>query len=270
MTKILDMVLDFVNKNFKTLRKLKGATQQEFADFLSIKRASVGAYEEGRAKPNLEVLRLLSEEFDLTLDALITKDIAEMSETELEMNGKFDATGKKLRILAITVDEEQNENIQLVPVKASAGYLSGYADPEYIQDLPSFRLPMLPIGTYRAFEIKGDSMLPLQPGSIVIGEYVENWEDLKDGHTYIILSDSDGVVYKRVFNQPENQSVITCQSDNPSYPPFEVHAKDILEIWKAKLFISKAEPFQDTTVTQNEMMQMLQHLQKQVNDLKQN
>lgn len=259
---------EFVNKNFKELRRKHGSTQQEFADLLKIKRASVGAYEEGRAKPNLEVLQQLSDIFDITLDALITKDISKMSETDIEMNGRFDSTGKKLRVLSITVDQEEKENIQLVPVKASAGYLSGYADPEYIKDLPRFNLPMLPIGTYRAFEIKGDSMLPLQPGSIVIGEYVENWEDLKDGHTYVILSQEDGVVYKRVFNSTSEKNIITCQSDNPSYAPFEIHAKDILEIWKAKLFISKAEPYADTTVSQNDMMQMLHQLQQQVMDLK--
>lgn len=261
-------MLEYVNKNFKELRRKHGSTQQEFADFLGIKRASVGAYEEGRAKPNIEVLKQLSEEFDLTLDVLITKDISKMTEAELELNGRFDATGKKLRVLSITVDRDDRENIELVPVKASAGYLSGYADPEFIQDLPRFNLPMLPTGTYRAFEIKGDSMLPLQPGSIVIGEYVENWEDLKDGHTYVILSQEDGVVYKRIFSQMDRSATITCQSDNPSYPPFEIHAKDILEIWKAKLFISKAEPYAASDVSQTDMMKMLHQLQQQVLDLK--
>lgn len=263
-------MLDIVNKNFKTLRKQHGSTQQEFANFLNIKRANVGAYEEGRAKPNLDLLRRLSKEFDITLDLLITKEITKMSKAELEMSGRFDATGKKLRILSVTVDKAQRENIELVPVKASAGYLNGYANPEYLQDLPKFNLPMLPIGTYRAFEIKGDSMLPLQPGSIVIGEYVENWEHLKDGHTYIILSQDEGIVYKRIFSKVDQSAIITCQSDNPSYAPFEIHAKDILEIWKAKLFISKAEPFAETDVTKTDMMKMIQKLQEQVSDLKRN
>ena len=75
-------------------------------------------------------------------------------------------------------------------------------------------------------------------------------------------------MYKRVFSNNTEKNLITCQSDNPSYPPFEIHAKDILEIWKAKLFISKAEPYADTTVSQNDMMQMLHQLQQQVMDLK--
>ncbi len=262
--------MDVVNENVKELRKRHGSTQQEFADLLEIKRANVGAYEEGRAKPSYELLIKLSDLFDINLDTLITKDISKLSEEQLKLHGRFDATGKKLRVLSITVDQEDNENIEFVPVKASAGYLDGYSDPEFIQDLPRFNIPILPTGTYRAFEIKGDSMLPLQPGSIVIGEYVENWEDLKDGHAYIILSKDDGVVYKRVFNHNEKDATIICQSDNPSYPPFEIHGKDILEIWKAKLFISKAEPKHESDLNQSDMMAMLQQLQKQVLELQKN
>src|SRR5690606_251955 len=103
-----------------------------------------------------------------------------------------------VRVLSITVDEEDRENIELVPVKASAGYLNGYADPEFIRELPRFHLPIFKQGTYRAFELKGDSMLPLQPGTIVVGEFVEDWKNIKPGETYIIISKSEGVVYKRV------------------------------------------------------------------------
>jgi hypothetical protein len=47
--------------------------------------------------------------------------------------------------------------------------------------MPKFYLPMFKQGTYRAFEIKGDSMLPILSGTIIIGEYLENWADVKAG-----------------------------------------------------------------------------------------
>ena len=181
---------------------------------------------------------------------------------------QVDAEGKRLRVLSISVYQEGNENIELVPVKASAGYLTGYADPEFISDLPRFNLPMLPTGTYRAFEIKGDSMLPLQPGSIVIGEYVENWNDIKDGRTYVVLSKEDGVVYKRLFSDIKGSGSITCQSDNPSYPPFLIKGEDILEVWQAKLFISKAEPMPLNNTKPDDMLSMIQHLQQEITNLK--
>src|SRR5690606_38332737 len=111
--------------------------------------------------------------YNLTMDELANDEI----------NDRWKPTGRgnaaSVRVLSITVDGDDKENIELVPIKASAGYLNGYADPEYIAELPKFSLPMFRQGTYRAFEIKGDSMLPLQSGSVVIAEYVENWSEIK-------------------------------------------------------------------------------------------
>src|SRR6185369_15226233 len=151
---------------------------------------------------------------------------------------KTDLTGKNLRVLAITVDDENKENIEMIPAKAAAGYLTGYADPEYIQELNKFRLPFLPVGTYRAFEIKGDSMLPVQPGSVIVGEYVDNWKQIKDGHTYIVLSKHDGIVFKRLFNQIEENGTLILRSDNTSYPAYSIKVDEVLEVWKAVLNIS--------------------------------
>src|SRR3546814_6005241 len=59
-----------------------------------------------------------------------------------EINDKWKPKGRgnaaSVRVLSITVDGDDKENIELVPVKASAGYLNGYADPEYIAELPKF------------------------------------------------------------------------------------------------------------------------------------
>ena len=67
--------------------------------------------------------------------------------------------------------------LKLVPTKAAAGYTNGFADPEYLQELPRLYVPNLSTGTHRAFEINGDSMLPMPSGSVIIGRYVDNWHD---------------------------------------------------------------------------------------------
>ncbi|HEY1021913.1 MAG TPA: helix-turn-helix transcriptional regulator, partial [Flavisolibacter sp.] len=46
--------MSFANKNLKYLRKLRGWTQEEFAQKLRIKRSLLGAYEEERAEPRIE------------------------------------------------------------------------------------------------------------------------------------------------------------------------------------------------------------------------
>ena len=98
-----------------------------------------------------------------------------------------------------------DNEISFVPVKAAAGYLAGYSDPEYIDELNTFTLPMLAAGTYRAFEIVGDSMLPTPSGSVIIGEITNSLEDVKSNQTYILVSRNEGIVYKRVMKNPVNR-----------------------------------------------------------------
>jgi transcriptional regulator with XRE-family HTH domain len=149
-----------LNENIRILRKRLSLTQDQFAQRLGIKRSLVGAYEEGRAEPRLELLQKMAELFSISVDLLIGKDYSSSS-GELTIETNY-ARGKE--VLVVTVDADDKQNIEFVPHKAAAGYLNGYADTEYVKELPHFSLPNLKQGTYRAFEISGDSMLPLNAG----------------------------------------------------------------------------------------------------------
>ncbi|MBD1425383.1 XRE family transcriptional regulator [Sphingobacterium arenae] len=247
-----------IASNLKFLRKRKGLTQQQFADALEIKRASVGAYEEDRAEPKYELLRKIAQFYDLTMDELAHDAIDEKWRPQPKSNAS------NLRVLSITVDGNERENIELVPVKASAGYLNGYGDPEYVADLPKFSLPIFNQGTYRAFEIKGDSMLPLPSGSIIIGEYVENWHDIKSGQTYVIVSKEEGVVYKRIAYKFKEEKGLKLISDNKTYEPYWVSTEDIIEIWKAKAFISTELPEPSPEPTMETLTSMMAQMQKTI------
>ncbi|MEL6562322.1 MAG: LexA family transcriptional regulator [Bacteroidota bacterium] len=230
--------MSYISKNIKFLRKKHYFTQETFAEALDIKRSLVGAYEEGRADPRINNLIKICDLFNVSVDVFVNKDVSELSEDELYSKEAI-AAKEKLKVLSITVDKDDQENIELVPQKASAGYTNGYADPEYIEELPRFQLPMLPKNaTYRAFEISGDSMLPLLPGTVIIGEYVEDVNYVKNGNTYILVTEKEGIVYKRVFNYLEERGKLYLVSDNKSYAPYDVAADDIVEIWEAKAFIS--------------------------------
>ncbi|HET8858835.1 helix-turn-helix domain-containing protein [Marivirga sp.] len=225
--------MSLIDSNIKYLRKEKGWTQQDLADELGVKRPQIGSYEEGRADPRIQTLMKLSDLFNVSLDDLLGKDLS----------SPMVVTKKPTKVLAITVDSQERENIELVPQKASAGYTNGYADPEYLQELPRFQLPNLPRNsTYRAFEISGDSMMPIEPGTIIIGEYVESPELIKNGKTYIIVSEQEGVVYKRVFNYASEKGVLFMVSDNSVYSPYEIAVEGVMEIWEAKAFISTKFP----------------------------
>ena len=255
-----------ISANLKYLRKKIGLTQQQFADNMEIKRSLIGAYEEDRAEPKYDLLKKIAEYFELTIDEFINEKIND------NWKPKPKSQGSNLRVLSISVDKDDNENIELVPVKASAGYLNGFSDPQYIQDLPKFQLPIpsLKQGTYRAFEIKGDSMLPIQSGSIIIGEYLENWNDIKIGDTYVIISKNEGVVYKRAGNKFKEDRELKLISDNKVYDPYSVPADDILEIWKAKAYLSTALPEPTPEPTIETLSNMMAQMQKSISQLNKN
>jgi len=256
--------MSIISSNIKFLRKKKGLTQQQFADQIGIKRSLVGAYEEERAEPKYELLKHMAIFFEITVDDFINETINE------KWVPKPKGDPANLRILSISVDKDDNENIEMVPLKASAGYLNGYADPEYVAQLQKCYLPMFKNGTFRAFEIKGDSMLPLQSGSIIIGEYLENWGDLKSGDTYVVVSKSDGVVYKRVMGKFKEQKKLKLVSDNPVYEPYEISGEDILEIWKAKGYISTQLPEPAPEPTMESLTAMMSQMQRSISKLQSN
>ena len=256
--------MSIISTNIKFLRKKKGLTQQQFADEIGIKRSLVGAYEEDRADPKYDLLKRIALYFEISVDDFINETINE------KWAPKPKGNPANLRVLSITVDKEDNENIEMVPVKASAGYLNGYADPEYVAQLPKFYLPMFNQGTYRAFEIKGDSMLPLQSGTVIIGEYVENWADVKAGDTYVVLSKNEGVVYKRIGNKYRDNKKLKLMSDNPAYDPYEVSGEDILEIWKAKAYLSTQLPTPMPEPSIENLTSMMSEMQKSISKLQSN
>ena len=253
-----------ISLNIKFLRKKKGLTQQQFADEVGIKRSLVGAYEEERAEPKYDLLKKIALYFDISLDDFINEEINE------KWAPKPKGNPDNLRILSISVDKEDNENIEMVPVKAAAGYLNGYADPEYVAKLPKFYLPMFKQGTYRAFEINGDSMLPLTSGTTIIGEYVENWADVKPGQTYVVVSKTEGVVYKRIGNKFKDNKKLKLVSDNPVYDPYEINGEDVLELWKAKAYISMQLPEPTPEPTMESLTNMMAQMQRSISNLQQN
>ena len=246
--------MSIAGQNLKYLRKLRGWTQEEFANKLGIKRSLIGAYEEERADPRLDVLEILADMFKLSLDELLLKDLS---------NNANNYLAKRRQQKMMTVERNV---IHFVPVKAAAGYLASYADTEFIDELNTFTLPMLAGGNYRAFEIIGDSMLPTPSGSIIVGEKIEDQNDIKNNQAYIVVSRNEGIVYKRIEKNGRSKNKLTLVSDNPQYQPYQVNAEDVVELWQAQMVISKVSSQQRWDV--NSLASMVSNLQTQVSTLK--
>ncbi|MEO6131740.1 MAG: LexA family transcriptional regulator [Saprospiraceae bacterium] len=227
-----------LSQNLQYLRRKSGHSQQELADQLEIPRTTWSGYELGKVEPNITMLQKISAFFNQSVDRLLSERI------------DFDAfeitRDDHLRVLAITMDQDQRQNIELVYAKAEAGYLDSFQDPEFIGELPKMYIPNLPTGSYRAFEIRGDSMLPMPSGSLVISKYVETLSDLKDDKTYVIITEREGIVYKRVRNH-KDQKCLTAISDNEIYAPYTISYSDIREIWRYHAHIVYSDARQQKT-----------------------
>lgn len=230
----------YLHSNIKILRKKKGLTQEALAERLVISRSKLAGYELSISPP-LDVIVRIAENFNVSIDTLIKEDLGSYSEFKLRELLETDQflRGRKLRILATTVDEQGRELIEVVSQKVKASYLAGFSDPEFIAELPRFALPFLPMDKkHRVFQVDGDSMLPIPDGAWIVCEYMDDWTAIKDGERYVIVTEQDGVTFKIAYNRiKEEQKLLLC-SANPIYIPFEVEADQIQEVWKYRLAMS--------------------------------
>jgi transcriptional regulator with XRE-family HTH domain len=252
--------------NIKFLRNRKNRTQEDVASALGMKRSTLSGYENGVAQPNIAAIILFSKYFNISIDTLLKIDLAKFSEfqlSELEQGYDVFITGTKLRVLATSVDKNNEENIELVPEKAKAGYANGFADPEYIKELPVFQLPFLSKQKkFRTFQLSGDSMLPIPHGSWVTVEFIQDWNSIVNGHAYIVVTLDDGVVFKIAENLIKTENKLSLYSLNPAYQRYDVHVAQIKEIWQFVHFISSELP--DPIEPKDELFRAMESIRKDV------
>ena len=76
------------NEKLQDLRKQKGLTQEELAEYLYVSRTAISKWESGRGFPNIESLKAISKFFSVSLDELLSGEeilaIAEKDHKEKE------------------------------------------------------------------------------------------------------------------------------------------------------------------------------------------
>jgi transcriptional regulator with XRE-family HTH domain len=259
----------FIRSNIKFLRKRRGRTQDDVSNFLGMKRSTYAGYENGVAEPGISELSQFSDYFRIAMDTLVRVDLASLAESQMhQLEEGYDVyiKGSQLRVLATTVDKHNRDNIELVAEKAKAGYKRGYSDPEYIRELPVFQLPFLSSERkYRTFQISGNSMKPIPDGAYVTGEFVENWDYLKNGDPCIILTKDEGLVFK-LIEKNFRQKQFILHSLNREYEKFIVPVDEITEIWKFIHYISSEMP--EKLPVEHELFAVIANLRKDVEQIK--
>jgi transcriptional regulator with XRE-family HTH domain len=249
----------YISDNLKYLRNKRSMSQQEASDGMKFGLDQYKKYEYGKNTPPAESLLVISRFYHVSIDLLLTVDLQ-----KIQIDNLLKLDDNRI-VLPITVDSFGNNLIEIVPHKARAGYLTGYADPEFIENLQQISLPFLGPGKHRAFPVGGDSMPPHNDRSFVIGKYVENLGEIKKDRTYILITLSEGITYKRLNGK--NADSLTVEPDNIIYNPYEVKLSDILEIWEYVAHIGR-----DDSKAQNQeagdIYGMFMELKREINFLK--
>lgn len=252
--------MSVLSENIRFLRDKIKASQQKVADEISITRGRYSTYEEGRSEPPVEMLIKLSKYFNVNVDLLITVDLRKFSVEDMV------SLPNNRVLLPIKVDQTGDNKIEIVPQKASMGYLSGYSDPEFVNNLQHLSLPFLRNGKFRAFPADGDSMPPYTDGTFIVGKYVENRKDLKTGKTYIFIT-KNGIVYKRYSHQNDSGGFVS--SDNTFYEPYEIKWEEVYEIWEFACSISTQE-LKNENIDYREIKSMFETVRSEIQMLKKN
>jgi transcriptional regulator with XRE-family HTH domain len=196
--------------------------QQAFAEKLGVSQSAVSQVLRDKTKLSFDTLQKIADVYQVNLNWLVAG--------QGEMFPAAAAGG----ILAVTVDNTEQPNIVMVPVKAQAGYASQRLEATFLQELPAFHLPLERFrqGTYRGFEVAGDSMEPtLFQDDMLICSYVEQINWLRDMHLYVFVTPGD-VLVKRPRNLLRTQGYVELLSDNTFYPPIQLAPEDISEVWQ--------------------------------------
>lgn len=251
--------MSLFSDNIRHLRVKKEVSQQFVAEKLSISRDRLAKYEEGKSQPPFEILIKISHYYHVSIDLLLTADIR-----KVDIDGLMKLDDNRI-LLPIVVDAKGANIIEIIPHKAKAGYLTSYSDPEFVESLQHISLPFLGTGKFRTFPVEGDSMPPHKDGSFIVGRYVENNQDIKDGRTYVLLTRNEGIVYKRL--KRADSSTFMLISDNTFYAPYEVKFSDILEIWEYAGSIATSE-FDPEDIEPQSIRELLYGIREEVKALK--
>tara|TARA_Y100001963_G_scaffold140507_1_gene207609 strand:- start:495 stop:1130 length:636 start_codon:yes stop_codon:yes gene_type:complete len=193
-------------------RKKLGLTQDQLAKKLGVSKRTIINYEKGETIPDSK--------------SALLHQILSKSEDE-----------------ALPVDYGNYLQIPLIQHRARAGFLSGWEDPEYVQELPTilWEVDKEYKGRYVCFEVTGDSMDNDSRESIVEKDVLlcreiqrVHWTNKLHLHrwkNFVIVHRQEGILIKRVLEHNTETGRLLLHSLNPLYEDQEVFMDDLIAIF---------------------------------------
>ncbi|CAL2075680.1 helix-turn-helix transcriptional regulator [Tenacibaculum sp. 190524A02b] len=227
--------MSFFGKNIKKIRGVKGLSQQAFAEVFDLKRATLGAYEEGRSEPKIDTIIKIANYFSIPIDELLT--------SELTVN-KLLQFKDDLTLNAEKVEKELLASIPLITDKNVNEYISYFNKENFIKDMPSVQLPLNTDKNFRGYTVTNLEMTNhdkgLYPKDIVIGEQVplEIIPKLNNGDLALVLVE-DQLILRRLYVTKKD---IVLRADHKNIEDKCYKLSDVKELWRIRYVFFKRLP----------------------------
>lgn len=190
-----------VGNNIKKFRELRNMTQEQLAEELNTTRQSISRYESGERKANQDILFELADILKVSVGDFFPKvdkrNIIEVYNrlTPPRQTKVYDFASRQLH-------EQNNKVVPLVGTTAANPQVAEYAD--QINDI--YVNIDVPNSADCALIVRGDSMWPdYMDGSIV---FYKRQNSVENGELAIVEIDGDGVTFKKILFDYDNQQVI--------------------------------------------------------------
>lgn len=218
-----------IGDKLKKLIENKGITAYMLADYTGVSQATISRILNKNSKPNASTLKSITEYFKVDPEYLLSSSyhIAKNEVRELDREG---------------YSNDGLMHVPLVSEYAYGGYLQGFNDPEYIDELPKipFIVEKEHKGEYMCFEVKGDSMDDGSHESYLERDillcrnvrkdfwksklHINKWD-------FVIVHKDSGICLKRIVKHDVERGLITLHSLNDYYEDFEMDLRDVTKIF---------------------------------------
>ena len=222
--------MSFFGKNIKKIRVIKGLSQQVFAELFSLKRATLGAYEEGRSEPKIDTIIKVANYFSISIDDFLTKEITVNQLLRFNEGITTDINQiVKASFKEVPFVNSLNSKLFVDHFKAAHGYSS----------LPTIRVPVEGDLDLLAFMVKDLFMVSdeegLFPNDVVIGESKAS-DALIAGDVVIALID-DALLIRRYTVSDQGNASLTDQT-----PSLDIPIAAATHFWKVSFVFLKRYP----------------------------
>lgn len=212
--------------DLKAFRKENGIKQIDVAKWLNCGQSNVSMLEKSM---NLSEYQISLIKENISID--ISKYFVDKRDIKFPISND-----------AEFIEDRLTKRVPLVNQYAYAGYLIGYQDEAYIEQLPTiaFDVDHDPKGHYLAFEVRGDSMDDGSRFSYVDGDrlfcreiqphlwcnsklHLRDWD--------FVIVHKEGILVKRIIDHDVQNHTITIHSLNPFYEDQVIDLVDVYQIF---------------------------------------